>query len=217
MHTLNFYQKQTNLMAMPLFCLPGCIILPNTYLPLNIFEKHYLSMIDDAFKKGRYLGLVQPTDDTSKAELYHTGTLAKIVQFEEQDDGRYEILLEGMTRFKLVACKTTRKKFRQAEIAIDDFIDDDDMNGKINQRQSLHHTCRLYFDAHNIEVNWESLESASDDRIVNSLSMLCPFQSVEKQALLEATNLQTRCQLLISLMEMAIIEASQNGDALPIQ
>jgi Lon protease-like protein len=199
--------------ALPIFPLSGALLLPRGQLPLNIFEPRYLNMIEDALAGERMIGMMQPvepeTDSVSEnAELFGVGCMGRITSFSETEDGRNLITLSGAYRFRLAEELEGRHGYRRVRASVDEFAGDlDDDDSSIADRGRLLEVVRAYFSLKGIEVEWAALTSTSDDPLVTALSMVCPFDPSEKQALLEAPGLLERAELLTALMEMALSDA----------
>lgn len=205
---------------LPVFPLPGVLLLPRGRLPLNIFEPRYLAMVEDALGRDRMIGMVQPTDPTSRAKvpaLYETGCAGRITSFAETEDGRLLITLTGVCRFMALRELPCQRGYRRVQPAWERFAAD--LNGEDSggiDRSRLLGGLKGYFKAQGISANWEAIEGTPDERLVTSLAMICPFEASEKQALLEAPDLTERAKLLIALIEMAILDGHEgDGTALP--
>lgn len=199
----------------PIFPLGGALLLPGGRLPLNIFEPRYLSMIRDAVSSPlRLIGMIQPRDGGDSGELYTTGCAGRISSFQESDDGRILITLVGTTRFELKDYREVEDGYLLADVDWSHFEGDltaeDDV--QIN-RDSLLHYLRRYFDVRGFSVDWEQLEACENERLITSLSMICPFDIAEKQALLEAPKLDHRADLLSAILEMAVHSEDDDGHA----
>jgi Lon protease-like protein len=197
------------------FPLPGALLLPTGRLPLNIFEPRYLAMVEDAFADGRMFGMIQPhehAEPPAHAEgpaLYHVGCLGRLSQFSETDDGRYLITLTGICRFRVRREFSTRRGYRRiapdfapfhADLAPPPPLPD-------GTREQLLGALRPYFAAQQIDPNWDAINRMPDPTLVTTLSMLCPFGTAEKQALLEADTLFDRAADLLALLRMALHDA----------
>jgi Lon protease-like protein len=195
--------------TVPVFPLAGALLLPGGQMPLNVFEPRYLEMIDAALKADRVIGMIQPTfkepcDKAAKTELCAVGCLGRIASFGETGDGRYLISLQGICRFRVAEELHVRTPFRQCRITpfasdLEDNEGSDDVN-----RADLLRVFRAYLDANELEADWESVQKASNDTLVNALCMMSPYGPAEKQALLEAPDLKSRADTLIALTEMAL-------------
>ena len=199
------------------FPLSGVLLLSGGHLPLNVFEPRYLSLIDDALKGNRLIGMVQPDHDdgvespSGNPPLCRVGSIGRITTFGETGDGRYVVDLSAVCRIRLTTelsqGSCPYRRFRVVPFVNDLHEEDDDPNV---DRDGLLKTFRAYLDANKLEVDWESVTKTSNRTLVNSLSMMAPFGSREKQALLEATDLRTRAETLVALTE--IVLAKTFGD-----
>lgn len=193
--------------VIPLFPLPEVLLLPGGMLPLNIFEPRYLSMVRNALGADRLIGMIQPLSGEGRAgdpPLYDTGCAGRISRFEETPDGRFLISLKGVCRFDLAEELLPQDGYRRARADWSPY--EGDMMEAATQtcldRSRLFPALRGYFKLHGIEADWETLGEAPDDRLVTCLSMICPFGGSEKQALLEAPDLDARAEILTTLIEM---------------
>ncbi|MGF1476420.1 MAG: LON peptidase substrate-binding domain-containing protein [Geminicoccaceae bacterium] len=191
----------------PIFPLAGALLLPGGNMPLNIFEPRYLQMTRDAMQTDKVIGMVQTRgDNASEMEVppvYRTGCVGRISNFEETDDGRYLITLIGVCRFDVEQELTPMTPYRQVNASFDRWLGDlDDSEPDPALRISLVAAMRSFFDKHDIEADWDAVQGAPLSGLVTSLSMICPFEVSEKQALLEAADQSDRARILISLMQM---------------
>jgi Lon protease-like protein len=192
--------------TIPVFPLAEVLLLPRGRLPLNIFERRYLAMVEDALAADRMIGMIQPlepagTDRTP--DLYNTGCAGRICRFEETEDGRYLIALSGVCRFTVVEELAPVSAYRRVQADWSDFLGDlDPVPDSGLDRGRLLSALRGYFDVHGIEADWDALREAPDERLITCLSMICPFGASEKQALLEARDLAVRTEVLMALIEM---------------
>ncbi|WP_299818408.1 LON peptidase substrate-binding domain-containing protein [uncultured Roseibium sp.] len=203
---------------LPVFPLPGALLLPRTQLPLNIFEQRYIDMVDAALGGNRLIGVVQPSpdsnaDDQDNPVLASVGCVGRLTSFQETGDGRYLITLQGVTRFALGKEKSSYSGFRQVECDFAPFAHDlkcgegeEDVD-----RHGLLKTLRDYLDANNLEADWRSVSEAETEVLVNALCMMCPYGPQEKQALLEARDLKTRAETLIAITEMDLAKSQNDG------
>ena len=202
--------------ALPIFPLSGALLLPGGRLPLNIFEPRYLAMIQDALKGERTIGMVQPREGEEKAPapaLYRLGCAGRIVSFDETDDGRYHIALSGLCRFEIVEELALTNGYRRVVPDFSPYYDDfkEPPDGTI-ERKHLIECVRAYFKLQSINADWKAIEAASDERLVTTLAMACPFEPSEKQALLEARDLAERVRVMTALFEMAVL-GRRSGEA----
>ena len=193
--------------VIPIFPLKGTIILPGADLPLHIFEDRYKKMFVESLKNDRIIGMIQPSDSLMEHDLYKIGCLGRIIGFNETNDGRFFFTLNGVCRFELVNEIESNKDFRTVEAAYDKYDSDYNLNQdfeELIQRDNLIPLLEKYFTKHQIELDLKSLESFSDNAIIQSLSMSCPFEPNEKQLLLEAKDIKERANLFYSLIEISV-------------
>jgi Lon protease-like protein len=190
------------------FPLSGALLLPEGRLPLNIFEPRYLAMVEDSMASGRMLGMVQgdpslPRQD-GDSQLYRVGCLGRISSFAETDDGRFLITLTGVIRYRIAEEIEGRRGYRRVRADYADYEGDLATDGPAPQldRGALLAALRPYFRARGIEANWDAVEQTGDAMLVTTLSMVCPFDAREKQALLEARGPAERAEMLVALMQM---------------
>ena len=204
----------------PVFPLPGALLLPGGRLPLNIFEPRYLAMVEDALGAGRMLGMIQPEPGAPQGEtgpgLYRIGCLGRLSSFAETEDGRFLITLTGLTRFRQEAEVPMRRGYRRVRAEYTSFRADLDLAEPplLLDRAALLGALRGYFRARGIEANWEAVEQTADSMLVLTLCMVCPFEVREKQALLEAHTPQDRAAMLIALLQMGA-HGQATGDLPP--
>ena len=202
--------------VIPVFPLAGALLLPRGHLPLNIFEPRYLAMIDAAFREDRLIGIIQPRDETTSAtpDLAAVGSVGRITEFGETGDGRYIITLTGIARFRLIEEVTTSEPFRRARVSFQPFeVDFVPRYGEDEvDRNALIVTLRAFSDAKEVEIDWDSVDKAPTEALVNALSMMSPYGLKEKQALLEAPNLKTRSELLIAITEIELAGSDGESD-----
>lgn len=197
--------------TLPIFPLRNALLLPNGKLPLNIFEPRYLAMTDAALAAGRYIGMVRPkSDEGLQEDLYRVGCAGRISSFMETDDGRYLITLTGVSRFVIRDEIREGTPYRVAAVDWSGFTADLYETGEDDPstREALLDVLSRYLDAASMKADWESVEGAQAETIVNSVAMSCPFSPDEKQAILEAETGINRAETLIALMEMALAEGS---------
>jgi Lon protease-like protein len=212
--------------VLPLFPLRGAILLPRASLTLNVFEPRYLALVDHALAGNRLIGVVQPAPEAGSAEspagktfaLRRVGCAGRITAFTENDDGRVVISLAGVARFALAGDVEGSAPFRTARVDFAPYAKDfvvghgeDDVD-----RPRLIATLRSYLIANNLNADWDRINSASNERLVNMLSVLSPYGPEEKQALLEAPDLRARAEALIALAEMELA-ATDDGSGTSLQ
>lgn len=199
--------------VIPVFPLAGALLLPRGRLPLNIFEPRYLAMIDDAMRHHRVIGMVQPANqDQRHPPLYPVGCLGRLTSWSETGDGRLMITLTGLIRFRIATELNTVTAYRQVEADFVPFAGDlkESDDEECVDRKRLGASLKSYLKLRQLEADWNSIERAPGEVLINSLAMICPFDVAEKQALLEAPHLADRAQLLTALIEMA---AASSGNA----
>ncbi len=183
----------------PVFPLSNFIIFPKTAVPLNIFERRYIDMINESMKSNKLIGMIQPlnSNDVDKLEpnLHQIGCLGKITSFRETEDGRYLIELRGLIRFEIVKEVNSDKKYREFEVKFEKFYDDLNIKKeelKFSDLELIFKDLKSLFEKRGFIINWKELEKQSLAEIINALAMASPFSLEEKQILLEAKNLDTR-------------------------
>ncbi|MEE8188396.1 MAG: LON peptidase substrate-binding domain-containing protein [Kiloniellales bacterium] len=195
--------------VLPIFPLPGVLLLPGGHLPLNIFEPRYLAMVRDALAGERMIAMIQPceeAEDIGAARVYDTGCAGRITAFSETDDGRYLITLTGLIRFDVAGELPSMDGYRRVAADYGRFRRDlEEDTGGIDRLRLLE-TLEPYFDARGISGDWDAMAETEDELLVASLAMICPFAAPEKQALLEAMTLPERVETLTAILEMALHE-----------
>jgi hypothetical protein len=195
--------------TIPVFPLPGALMLPRARLPLHIFEPRYLQMIEDCMKtKARLIGMIQPREVPGSEEkrLHAIGCAGRLTGFSETEDGRYMITLAGISRFRVKEEVTGFTPYRRCNVDWAPFARDlgpEEADPGFDRGAFLEVLGR-YFQANNLSTYWSSLKEADPELLINSLSMLCPFTPEDKQALLEAPSLPTRRETLVTLIEFAL-------------
>jgi uncharacterized protein len=209
--------------VLPVFPLPGALLLPRGQMPLNIFEQRYLAMVDDALRDGhRLIGMIQPdvarSQNEDKPELFRVGCVGRITQFAEAGDGRYILELTGIARFRIKQELTVLTPYRQCTVDYFPYIDDFTARKGEDavDREALIEVLRDFLKANNLKVDWEGVETAPNEALVNALAMMSPYGPPEKQAMLEAPDLKTRAEILIAVTEMDLAKKRTSGDP-PLQ
>ena len=196
---------------LPIFPLPGVIILPNGNLPLNIFEPRYISMVEDALGKNRMIGMIQPNPGSQKDNgLYPIGCASKIVSFSETSDNRYLIELKGIIRFKIFKETDTIKGYRNIIPEWENFKHDLNINSESFNIDSLLELLKKYFSNNNINVDSDELHKVSASQIISAIPQICSFQNNEKQAILEAKTDKERAEVIKSLLKMNLLDENEN-------
>ncbi len=207
--------------VIPVFPLPGALLLPRGEMPLNIFEPRYLAMIDDALRSSRIIGMIQPElsgTDARVPKLHAVGCAGRITQLAETGDGRYLVTLTGIARFRVLEELPSVTAYRQCKVDFGAFpIDYEARAGEAEvDRPAVIRTLRAFVEANDLSVDWKGIEDASNEALVNALSMMSPFDVREKQALLEAPDLRTRAEILVAITEMELARADDGGET-PLQ
>ena len=207
----------------PVFPLPGALLLPRGQMPLNIFEPSYLAMVDDSLRDGhRLIGMIQPDVTHSRSEaapvLFRVGCAGRITQLAESGDGRYILELTGVARFKVLEELNALTPYRQCRADFFPYADDFVARKGEQEvdRQALLEVLTDFLKANNLKVDWEGIEAAPNEALVNALAMMSPYGPAEKQAMLEAPNLKTRAEILIAVTEMDLAKKRTSGDP-PVQ
>jgi len=201
----------------PVFPLPGALLLPRSRLPLHLFEPRYLAMLDDTLKTpGRLIGMVQPNKVPGRdggTGLHTIGCVGRVTQFSETEDGRYMITLSGLSRFRVVEEVEGFTPYRRAKVSWSGFERDmgpADSDPGFDRERFMNLLSR-YFQARELQTDWESLREAEDELLINSLSMLLRFEPEDKQALQEAPSLSTRRETLVTLIEYTLRGGDDEG------
>src|SRR5436305_3598139 len=208
----------------PVFPLAGALLLPRGQLPLNIFEPRYLAMVDDSLRDGhRLIGMIQP--DTAhpgpdrKPSLYQVGCAGRITQLAETGDGRYLLQLTGVARFRIEQELSVATAYRQCRVTYQPFADDfiarkgeDEVD-----RKAVLEALTSFLKANNLKTDWQGVESAPNEALVNALAMMSPYGTPEKQALLEAPDLKSRAEILVAVTEMELAKKTAGGGEPPLQ
>lgn len=190
------------------FPLTGALLLPRGKLPLNIFERRYLAMIEDSLASGRMFGMIQADPHAAQVAdepgLYRVGCLGRLSSFSETDDGRFLITLTGLIRFTVDAEREMRHGYRRVRGDFSHYTDDLALNRPPAEieREKILAALRGYFARRGVDANWDAIRGLSDDGLVITLAMACPFEPVEKQALLEAPTDADRAATLLALLQM---------------
>jgi Lon protease-like protein len=208
--------------VLPVFPLPGALLLPRGKLPLNIFEPRYLAMIRDVMAGNQLIGMIQPRGIAEEgshpipedADLYGTGCVGRIASYSETEDGRMMISLVGVCRFDVVREVEGRSGYRRVTAEYARYVTDlDPAEAQVPGRERLLDALRAYFEREGVSADWTAVTATGDEPLVTALSMICPFGPEEKQALLEAPNIGTRTELLAALIEMAALAGIEGNTA----
>jgi len=193
----------SELARISIFPLGGALLFPRMHLPLHVFEPRYRALISDAMARDRRVGMIQPKPmkdgiDTA-APLFDMGCVGRIAHVEALDDGRYNIVLEGLSRFRLVRELDVSTPFRQIEAQLEDPSEETAL--AVIQRADLERESRRFADRQGYSVDWDAVGRLDDEALVNGIAQIAPFDAAAKQALLEATSLADRAELIVQLMQ----------------
>jgi hypothetical protein len=204
--------------------LRGAILLPRATLPLNIFEPRYLDMIDDVMSGARVIGILQPRisgdDEESPIEktagLRSVGCAGRVTSYQELDDGRLIITLTGITRFECVGETESETPYRVMSVSYDKFASDltEGLGEELVDRQNLLRVLKTYLEVNRLKTDWSTIQRASNEFLINALSVMCPYGPEEKQALLEAKDLRSRAEVLVALAEIDLASNGSSGTTL---
>lgn len=185
----------------PLFPLAGAILFPRAQLPLHIFEQRYREMVRDALSGPGRIGMVQPSGPGEPPPLFRAGCLGEIIAAEELDDGRFNIVLHGSNRFRLIAERDLGTAYRQADVDLSAFDDSEPVALGLAQRAEVEREARRFGDALGLAVDWTAVGKLDDEMLVNAIAQVGPFDTGAKQALLEEATLAGRANLIVQLMQ----------------
>jgi uncharacterized protein len=207
----------------PVFPLPGALLLPRGQMPLNIFEPRYLAMVDDSLRDGhRLIGMIQPdvahSDSETRPNLYKVGCTGRITQLAETGDGRYLLQLTGVARFRVEEEMVVSTAYRQCRVTFSPFADDFiARKGEEHvDRKTLLEALSAFLKANDLKADWKGIESAPNEALVNALAMMSPYDPAEKQAMLEAPDLKTRAEILVAITEIGLAKTKTNSET-PLQ
>jgi len=181
------------------FPLGGALLFPRMHLPLHIFEPRYVAMVSDALARDRRIGMVQPREAGDTPALFEIGCLGKIIEVETLDDGRFDLILEGVARFAIRRELEVATPFRQVEAELIENGEPEILS--LAERSSIEIEARRFADAHGYAVDWEGVSRLDDESLVNGIAQIAPFDIAAKQALLESNALRERADLVIQLMQ----------------
>ncbi|MBV9841825.1 MAG: LON peptidase substrate-binding domain-containing protein [Sphingomonadaceae bacterium] len=203
-----------------IFPLPGALLFPRALLPLHIFEPRYRAMVTDALARDRRIAMIQPRPhdigNARRPELFEVGCVGRIAQIEALDDGRFNLVLEGLARFRITRELDVATPFRQVEASFQGFDDGDDQEPlALALRADIEQEARRYADARGYEIDWEGVGNLDDESLVNGIAQVAPFDVATKQALLEADDLATRADLLVQ--SLRFFGAADDGEGPTLQ
>jgi Lon protease-like protein len=191
----------------PIFPLAGALLFPRTQLPLHIFEPRYRAMVRDALASNRLIAMIQPREAEGEGQvftpprLFEIGCIGRISTCDELDDGRFNLVLEGLSRFRIAREADVTTPYRQVDADRSGFSEDDDPVLEMIQRAEIEREARAYADSLGYLVDWDSVTRLDDEMLVNGIAQIAPLDVGSKQALLEAKDLETRADLLVQFMQ----------------
>ena len=207
--------QDTKTLRLSIFPLTGALLFPGLQLPLHIFEPRYRAMISDSLVRDRRIAMIQPQGQYDGAPLFQIGCVGKIGEVEAMEDGRYNVILEGISRFRLLRELDVTTPFRQVEGE----LIEDDAGASLSavERASFEREARRFAEAQGYSVDWDSVGRLDDVSLINGVSQIAPFDAAAKQALLEADSLTARCELLVQLMQFFGRRDSDDGGRVTLQ
>jgi Lon protease-like protein len=197
------------------FPLSGALLFPRMQLPLHVFEPRYRALVSDAMARDRRIGMIQPRGAGEPPPLFEVGCVGRIAHVEALDDGRYNIVLEGLARFRILSELSVATPFRQVEAELEEDIPAEPL--ALAQRASLETESRRYADAQGYVVDWEAVSRLDDESLVNGIAQIAPFDAAAKQALLEAPSIEDRAELIVQLMHFFGRHGGDQDDPVTLQ
>ena len=198
-----------------IFPLGGALLFPRMQLPLHIFEPRYCALVSDAMARDRRIGMIQPKGSDNSPHLFAVGCVGRIAHVEALDDGRYNIVLEGVARFRMLSEIKVTTPFRQIEAEIEESVEEPPLASV--RRAALERESRRFADAQGYAVDWGAVARLDDESLVNGIAQIAPFDVAAKQALLEAAGIDDRCDLIIQLMQFFGRHQGESGDPVTLQ
>ena len=200
----------------PVFPLSGIIYFPKTNLPLNIFEPRYVALVNDCIKLDKYMGMVQLKKNST--DVYSVGCLGKITENNKTKDGRMLINLIGISRFEIKEEIKNDKSYREFQVSYEKFKEDLDVkkeqSKKIEKIKELSEKTKVFFKKNGLLLNWKEFDKLDQDQRINTLAMIAPISNVEKQTILESTNIQSKTKILSEIIEFYLYENSLNNSTM---
>jgi len=198
-----------------IFPLGGALLFPRMQLPLHIFEPRYRALVSDAMARDRRIGMIQPKGPGEPPPLFDIGCVGRIAHVEALDDGRYNIVLEGIAKFRVVSELSVTTPFRQVEAELEEDVPADPL--ALAHRASLEEESRRFAEAQGYAVDWTAVSRLDDESLVNGIAQIAPFDAAAKQALLEAATLEERAELIIQLMQFFGRHSGERDDPVTLQ
>lgn len=199
-----------------IFPLPGALLFPGMHLPLHIFEERYRALINDAMARDRRIGMLQPKSGGNVPDLFDIGCVGKIIDIEALEDGRFNIVLEGLSRFRVLREIDASTAFRQVEAEIEDSFETDEVLASA-ERAALEIESRRFAELQGYQIDWDSIGRLDDNAFVNGIAQIAPFDPASKQALLEVDGLSARAELIIQLLEFFGRQDSDDDNGITLQ
>ncbi len=196
----------------PVFPLSGIIYFPNTNLPLNIFEQRYLNLVNDAYNKDKFMGMIQSRKNEGK--VYNVGCLGKISDFQKSRDGRILINLTGVSRFKVLKEISNKKLYREFEVEYNSYIGDIDIKNNDINTEILMKKTKIFFKKNGLLLNWKEFEKLNCEQKINTLAMIAPITNEEKQKLLESISIENKVKTLESIISFYLYETGLNNQTI---
>jgi Lon protease-like protein len=200
---------------LPIFPLPGALLFPRSDLPLHIFEPRYREMVSDAIAGGGQIGMIQPQGADETSPLYRIGCVGELVGVEELEDGRFNIVLHGSTRFRLLDEVDLDTPYRNADVDVGAYDESEPPPLGLAERSEVEREARRLGDALRLAVDWEAVGRLDDEMLVNAIAQVAPFDTGAKQALLEEAELAGRADLLVQLMQFQRAALTGGADVEP--
>ena len=204
-----------NTTRLSIFPLTGAVLYPGLQLPLHIFEPRYRAMVSDSLARDRRIAMIQPQSPVDGAPLFSVGCVGKIADVEALEDGRFNLVLEGIARFRMIRELDVTTPFRQVEAELEDDVPAGPL--PMAQRAALEAESRRYAEGQGYAVDWNAVARLDDEALVNGIAQIAPFDVAAKQALLEAADLETRAELIIQLMQFFGRHAGDHDDPVTLQ
>lgn len=198
-----------------IFPLGGALLFPRMQLPLHIFEPRYRALVSDAMARDRRIGMIQPKGIGDRPPLFDIGCVGRIAHVEALDDGRYNIVLEGLAKFRLLSELPVTTPFRQVEAELQDDVPAEPLS--LAHRSSLEEESRRFAEGQGYAVDWNAVSRLDDESLVNGIAQIAPFDAAAKQALLEADTLEERSELIIQLMQFFGRHSGERDDPVTLQ
>jgi Lon protease-like protein len=201
-----------------IFPLAGALLFPRSQLPLHIFEPRYRALVSDALARDRRIAMIQPREGGERPTLFDVGCVGRITQVETLDDGRFDIVLEGLTRFRLVTELDVTTAFRQIEASFEGFADADEPAPlAMIVRAELERESRRFAEGRGYLVDWDAVGRLDDESLVNGIAQIAPFDVATKQALLEAPTIADRAELLVQFLHFFGLRDGDADDGATLQ